>query len=99
MHLQLHPAARVDLQVHVAYLLERALRATTKGVSDHGRKGLGENRTQPHDLELCARKQAHSQVRILRFRLQVFYITRRGEVPLVLEIAGPGRQPRWLRRL
>jgi hypothetical protein len=29
----------------------------------------------------------------------VFYLVRSGEPPLVLEVAGPGRLPRWRRRL
>jgi hypothetical protein len=39
------------------------------------------------------------KVQIPRFRLQVFYIIRMDGAPVIIEVAGPGFQPRWAGRL
>jgi hypothetical protein len=100
MNLQLHPAAKVDLQEHVAYLLEQGaeggqLRAFHRAVEEAWAK-IERN---PMTWSFASGSRRIRKVQILRFRLQVFYSVRLNEVPLILEISGPGRHPRWRRRL
>jgi hypothetical protein len=100
MNLQLHPAAKVDLQEHVAYLLEQGAEGDRlKAFQSAVEEALVKIERNPMTWSFASGSRRIRKVQILRFRLQVFYSMQLDEVPLVLEIAGPGRQSRWRRRL
>jgi hypothetical protein len=100
MNLQFHPAAKVDLQQHVTYLLENGVEGDQlKAFHSAVREALAKVERNPMTWSLASGSRRIRKVQILRFRLPVFYLTRPDEVPLILEIAGPGRQSRWRRRL
>jgi hypothetical protein len=100
MSIKIHPLAEIDLQEHVDYLIaadfsdERLL-----DFQSAVEEAYAKIERNPTTWSFAFRSRRVRKVQILRFRLQVFYLARTGEPPLVLEVAGPGRLPRWRRRL
>ena len=100
MYIQFHPAAKLDLQRHVKFLeeagvLDEQLREFTTAVQE----ALAKIEHNPMTWSFASGSRRVRKVQIRQFRLQVFYIIRPNKVPLILEVAGPGVQPRWRRRL
>jgi hypothetical protein len=92
--------ALADIEVQLDYLRET-------DASDEIVVGLLEDLDQakqkierhPQTWSFALGSRRVRKVQIPRFRLQVFYIIRKDGTPVILEVAGPGFQPRWVERL
>jgi hypothetical protein len=100
MNIQFHPAAKLDLQRHVKYLEQAGVReGKLREFSAAVQAALAKIEENPTTWSFAAGSKRVRRVQILQFRLQVFYVNRPNKAPLILEVAGPGVQPRWRRRL
>jgi hypothetical protein len=100
MHIQLHPTAKLDLQRHIEYLesagiVDERLREFTAVIQE----AFAKIEQNPMTWSFAPGSRRVRKVQIRQFRLQVFYVLRTNKAPLILEVAGPGVQPRWRGRL
>ena len=100
MNVQLHPLALADLREQFRYLQgnhvgEITLRRFVESVQEAKRR----IEMNPPTWSFAPGSKRVRKVQIKRFRMQVFYAIQKNGVPLILEFAGPGLQPRWARRL
>jgi hypothetical protein len=56
-------------------------------------------RSQPETWSFVPGSRRVRKVQIPDFRMQAFYMIQRNGVPLLIEFAGAGLQPRWRGRL
>lgn len=100
MKFKIHPLARADLKRQLRYLEATGVDLQVLEDFDTAvREALAKIATNPGTWSLVAASTRIRKVQILQFRMQVFYYTPRNGVPVVIEFAGPGVQPRWPRRL
>jgi hypothetical protein len=98
--LGVHPAAIADLQHHVEYLKEAGFsEQQLLGFHREIESAFETIRRNPMTWSHAPGSKRARKVQVLRFRLQVFYSIRSDGQPYVLEVAGPGRRPRWRGRL
>ena len=97
---RVHPYARQDQRRQFEYLRKtNAGPATLQGFIDavrEAKKKIGDN---PKTWNFAPGSKRVRRVQILNYRMQVYYVITPDEVPLILEIAGPGAEPRWHKRL
>jgi len=97
---ELHPEAVQDFYDQLRYLEEKDCSDQTliKFVQTirEGRDKIGRN---PLTWSFANPKKNVRKLPTRLFRFVIFYILQPNGVPLILEFAGPGRQPRWAKRL
>ena len=97
---RLHPLAKADLLHHARYLRkESADEAIATTFAVEVRRAIERIEASPLTWSFARGSKRVRKVQIVRFRPQVFYVIRADGVPFILEFAGPGRRPRWGRRL
>ena len=100
MRVQIHPYAESDLNHQIDYLLlGNSGDSTIRKFKLAVRQAKGKIRDNPRTWSLVSGSTKVRKVQILEFRMQVFYSIQSNGVPLILEFAGPGLQPRWAERL
>jgi plasmid stabilization system protein ParE len=96
----IHPWARADLRHQFGYLQAAyAGPATLRKFIRAVREAKNKIRDNPRTWSFAPGSKRVRKVQILDFRMQAFYTIQRNGVPLILEFAGPGLQPRWVERL
>ncbi len=100
MNPQIHPAALADVRRQFRYLQAASAGSVTllKFIAAV-RQAKNQIRDNPGTWSLVPGSRRVRRVQIPDFRMQVFYTIQKDGVPLILEIAGPGLQPRWRGRL
>ena len=97
---EIHPAANADIFRFHNWLRENNCSFLTL---DRFHLAIGEAyqkiKNNPETWSKVSTKSRVRKVQIKSFRMTVFYIIRKNGVPLILEFAGPGMQPRWAYRL
>jgi plasmid stabilization system protein ParE len=96
---ELQLEAEADLLHHAEYLRASANEDAVRAFAEEVRKALAKIQANPRTWSLASGSKRVRKVQINRFRMQIFYFIRSDGVPFVIEIAGPGLQPRWRRRL
>jgi hypothetical protein len=96
----IHPLARADQRRQFEYLRDAyAGPVTLRKFIDAIREAKDKIRDNPATWSFAPRSKRVRMSQILEFRMQVFYTIQKSGVPLILEFAGPGLQPRWADRL
>lgn len=97
---ELHPEAAQDYYEQLCYLEEKRCSGQTliKFVQTirEGQEKIGRH---PLTWSFANPKKSVRKLPTRLFRFVIFYIVQPNGVPLILEFAGPGRQPRWAKRL
>ena len=97
---ELHPEAVQDFYDQLCYLEEKHCNDQTlmKFVRTirEGREKIGQN---PLTWNFANRSNNVRKLPTRLFRFVIFYVVPPNGVPLILDSAGPGRQPRWAKRL
>ena len=92
----IHPLARADQRRQFEYLLDAyAGPVTLRKFVAAIREAKNKIRDNPATWSFAPGSRRVRKVQILEFRMQVFYTIQKNGVPLILEFAGPGLQPRW----
>jgi hypothetical protein len=100
MNLDVHTLARADFNEYVADLITRDVRLDlVLAVVTEVERAFALIRQHPNTWSFAKGSRRVRKVQVRRFRLQVFYQVLPDGTPLVLEIAAPGRLPRWRERL
>ncbi len=96
----IHPEARKDVRRQFQNLIDAHCGDTTlrKFVAAL-RLAKDKIRNNPKTWSKAHGSKTVRKVQILDFRMQAFYVIQKNGVPLILEYAGPGLQPRWASRL
>jgi len=97
---ELHPEAVQDFYDQLRYLEERHCSDQTLinfvQTIRQGREKIGRN---PLTWSFANSKRNVRKLPTRLFNFVIFYTVQPNGVPLILEFAGPGRQPRWSKRL
>jgi len=100
MNPRIHPLARLDQRRQFEYLRKVHVGSGTLqkfiDAIREAKKKIGDN---PQTWSFVPGSKRVRHVQVPTFRMQVFYIITPDEVPFILEIAGPGAEPRWRERL
>jgi hypothetical protein len=100
MNVNIHPWARADIRRRIDYLEKEKVSLQVLEDFDAAiRQALDKIAAQPTTWSFAAGSTKIRKVQIAQFRMQAFYGIPGNGVPLVVEFAGPGVQPRWPRRL
>jgi plasmid stabilization system protein ParE len=100
MKIRIRAAARADLQRQFHYLQQsHAGDETLDKLVSEVEEAVDKISRNPQTWSFAPGSQRVRRVQLPRFRMQVFYFIRSDGVPVVLEFAGPGLQPRWPGRL
>ncbi len=96
----IHPAARADQRSQWEYLQAAGCDPTAlKNFIAAILEAYDKIQTNPGTWSFARGSKKVRKVQVPDFRMQVFYTIQRNGVPLIIEIAGPGLQPRWRERL
>jgi len=99
MKIRIRAAARADLQRQFYYLQQsHAGDETLVKLVSEVEEALAKISRNPQTWSFAPGSQRVRRVQLPRFRMQVFYFIRRDGIPIVLEFARPGLQPRWAGR-
>ncbi len=100
MKIRIRAAARDDLQRQFQYLQKsHASDETLENLVFDVDEALARISRHPETWSFVPGSRRVRRVQLPRFRMQVFYTIRNDGIPVVLEFAGPGLQPRWPDRL
>jgi hypothetical protein len=100
MKIRIRAAAQADLQKQFAYLQQsHASDETLEELVSEIDEALVKINRNPLTWSFAPGSQRVRRVQLLKFRMQVFYFIRSDGIPVILEFAGPGLQPRWAGRL
>lgn len=95
----LHPLATQDFKKHFAYLRRAEvggkILADFLDAAEEAKLKIGRN---PRTWSFAPGSRQVRRVHMQQFRMQVFYRIMPNGVPLILEFAGPGAEPRWPER-
>lgn len=96
---QLHPLAVEDYARYFQYLREMGVGVKTLedylDAAEEAKLRIGRN---PRTWSFASGSKTVRRVHMRRFRMQVFYLIMPNGVPLIVEFAGPGAEPRWRKR-
>ena len=97
---ELHPEAVQDFYDQLCYLEEKqcsllTLQKFVKAIRE-GRDKIGRN---PFTWSMASGSSRVRKLPIRSFRYVIYYLIPPNGIPLILEFAGPGRMPRWRKRL
>ena len=96
----IHPQARADQRRQFEYLRDNyAGPLTLRKFIAAMREAKSKIRDNPKTWSYAPGSKRVRKVQVLEFRFQVFYTIQKNGVPLILEFAGPGLQPRGVDRL
>jgi len=96
----IHPEARSDARRQFQNLVENhCSEITLRKFVTALREAKAKIRDNPTTWSKAPGSKTVRKVQILDFRMQAFYVIQKNGVPLILEYAGPGLQPRWSTRL
>jgi plasmid stabilization system protein ParE len=99
MNPRIHPKARLDQRRQFEYLREaHAGPATLQKFIDAIREAKRKIGDHPTTWSFVPGSKRVRRVQIRAFRMQIVYVVMPNGTPFILEIAGPGVQPRWLER-
>jgi len=97
---ELHPEAVRDFYEQLRYLEEKQCSLLTLQKFVHaireGRDKIGRN---PMTWRLVHGSKRVRQVPVKSFRYIIYYLLQPNGIPLILEFAGPGRLPKWKKRI
>jgi hypothetical protein len=100
MKLRIHPQARLDQRLQFEYLRRsHAGPITLQKFINSIREAKIKIRDNPKTWSFVPGSKRVRRVQVPAFRMQLFYVLTADNLPFILEIAGPGAQPRWLGRL
>jgi len=96
----IHPEARADVRRQFQNLVDAHCGdVTLRKFVTALRTAKAKIQNNPTTWSKAPGSKTVRKVQILDFRMQAFYVIQKNGVPLILEYAGPGLQPRWAARL
>jgi len=97
---ELHPEAVRDFYNQLRYLEEKQCSLLTIQKFVHAiREGRDKIERNPITWNLARGSKRVRKLQVPAFRYVIYYLVQSNGVPLILEFAGPGQQPRWWKRL
>jgi hypothetical protein len=95
-----HPDAWIDLGNQARYLEQQnASDEVLRGLFEAVRQAKAKIEQNPRTWSFVPGSRRIRKVQIPRFGMQVVYAIKEDGVPLIIELIGPGVQPRWGERL
>jgi hypothetical protein len=95
-----HPDALADLRNQARYLEQQnASEEVLRGLFEDVRLAKRKIEQNPQTWSFIPGTKRVRKVQVPRFGMQVVYAIKKDGVPLIIELIGPGVQPRWAERL
>jgi ParE toxin of type II toxin-antitoxin system, parDE len=95
-----HPGALADLRNQAHYLEQQnASEEVLRGLFEAIRLAKEKIEQNPRTWSFIPGTKRVRKVQVPRFGMQVVYAIKGDGVPLIIELIGPGVQPRWVERL